>query len=1248
MSWLTNWTYRKSHNIAAATGAGTDYQKRIRVNYSNTEFRCTELEDVTAWYKGAGEFYMRTLFYGVGLYWAFYTDGTNIVYKTSRDGLIWSTKIALRTGTNLTAFAIFWDDPYLHYIFGPDAGDGKTYYRRGTPNTDGTISWTSAEVEIHDHNGSMASMAVDSDGKLWYVYCKNPPLDFYVTKNDAVDGSWSHADGYPLKLATSKGERTEGSLVALTNGKLYAAYSYLEEGETNPSVVYGKLFDGETWGSEETISEESLTYIAGCGVSVDAIGDDVYCVYQVEAVEDKARIMFNKRTHGVGWGEEEQVSDDLPEGISPKSAAGPAITFNPDTDELWVFYADHSTNKIYSRKRTNGSWEDEEVLCDLTGIHNMDLFCVNAFRRPWDGYPAIKFDTNLSTTNKVWWISCISDSNPGENVFLNGKCKTDFSDIRFTDNDGETLLDYWLQEKVDSDYAIFWVKVNDDLSTETQSIYIYYGNAEAIYPIGDDQDEMDATFLFADHFYGDALDVDKWDEVGSPVVSIADSICTVSNEGSGWKGIGSDDLFGAYSIAWMSKKQFPAANYTSGGMCDSVSGLGDSMHFSRDAITFRTKTYNDSSGSNEIITTIDTAHHIFEITWKDGECKFYVDDILESTLDSNIPDEALNVWIASYNGQSQDSDWVAVRKFVDPEPEHDIWSIEDIDSLRGSIVATSGVIGSLTIEDYIELIGSTTATSEATGSLSSEDTLIGSITETSSITGSLSSEDGLSGSIIETSGITGTIVKFVTLSNGPVWLGIDSSHLDSYCGHGDNQPCANALDGTGPWYHWVEGGEADEHFVILDLGASFIVSEVRSRSMTSMDPTNVDIYVSDDKEDWGEAVATGISDWQDTGEWQAANVNDKRGRYVLIDIQDVEGSPASGQLQYGDSDPPFKILDVFGVLADQALSNITGSLDSQQGFVSSITATSDVTGSLSSLDKLIGSIAEISGVTGSLTILVEIELIGTSSGISDIIGSLSSEDELIGSITETSSVTGSLDFIGEILELVGSIVETSSVIGSFDRQSRLCSSLTAFSNIIGCLCCEDSLIGSIIETSGAIGFLSSIDQLIGSGICGISSAGEVSVIRTLIGSITGISDVFGAITFIPMGFYESLANQITTYLQNIADLNGLLVRYDNDSRETPAENLWCEASVDFGNSEKSDLGIESFRNTGNLNIRIKNSIGLGTGELYATADIMAEAFRRKNLNRILFEVPRIRNNKRIKDDYQLSVICPFFTDKLGK
>lgn len=73
-----------------------------------------------------------------------------------------------------------------------------------------------------------------------------------------------------------------------------------------------------------------------------------------------------------------------------------------------------------------------------------------------------------------------SGTDSGEDVYLNSHSRTDFGDVRFTDDDGVTLLDYWIESKVDSDYAIIWVEVADDLSTVNQTIYVYYGKTTAL------------------------------------------------------------------------------------------------------------------------------------------------------------------------------------------------------------------------------------------------------------------------------------------------------------------------------------------------------------------------------------------------------------------------------------------------------------------------------------------------------------------------------------------------------------------------------------------------------------------------------------------------------------------------------------------------------------------------------------------------------------------------------------------------
>jgi len=59
----------------------------------------------------------------------------------------------------------------------------------------------------------------------------------------------------------------------------------------------------------------------------------------------------------------------------------------------------------------------------------------------------------------------------GENVTLDSHCQVDFDDIRFTNGVESTLLAYWIETKVDSDYAVVWINTSGD-----NYIYLYYGN----------------------------------------------------------------------------------------------------------------------------------------------------------------------------------------------------------------------------------------------------------------------------------------------------------------------------------------------------------------------------------------------------------------------------------------------------------------------------------------------------------------------------------------------------------------------------------------------------------------------------------------------------------------------------------------------------------------------------------------------------------------------------------------------------
>jgi len=140
------------------------------------------------------------------------------------------------------------------------------------------------------------------------------------------------------------------------------------------------------------------------------------------------------------------------------------------------------------------------------------------------------------------------------------------------------------------------------------------------------------------------------------------------------------------------------------------------------------------------------------------------------------------------------------------------------------------------------------------------------------------------------------------------WLGISSDEYDSHCGDDGVHKIDEVLDGTDYWGHQVD----ETHWLILDLGQTYTIEKIRGRSNSVRDPIDIDVYISDSKEDWGSAVASNITDWQDSSDWNEIDITNKNGRYVKIVINDTENE--SNYLYFGKSGfPPFiTIFDVYG------------------------------------------------------------------------------------------------------------------------------------------------------------------------------------------------------------------------------------------------------------------------------------------------------------------------------------------------
>jgi hypothetical protein len=138
------------------------------------------------------------------------------------------------------------------------------------------------------------------------------------------------------------------------------------------------------------------------------------------------------------------------------------------------------------------------------------------------------------------------------------------------------------------------------------------------------------------------------------------------------------------------------------------------------------------------------------------------------------------------------------------------------------------------------------------------------------------------------------------------WLEINSTNLLHFCGEDVGHTLANALNGIAAWWHTEDA----PHEFELDLGSNFIITKVRGRSDAGeYDPRDISIYVSQDRSDYGAAVAN-VTTWYDTIVWVEISTTTKIGRYVKVVIETTENR--SRYLRFGayELEPAFAIFDV--------------------------------------------------------------------------------------------------------------------------------------------------------------------------------------------------------------------------------------------------------------------------------------------------------------------------------------------------
>jgi hypothetical protein len=540
--------------------------------------------------------------------------------------------------------AVYWDGTYLHVWYAASTTGGPSdddiYYTK----TSDFVNWATP-VKVIDRSDGIRDPTVFVEGNYIYLFCQcydgsnHRPIRLYkIAKNADFTNSANYVYvGAPIDVGSS-GQFDDAWVASPCVVKIGSTYWMAYE---------AKKSDGTF-----SIGRAYTTNIEGSwtkdGQMRDSNGNVIYNPYgqTVEAI----------------------VPD----------------TF-PDTDTLFVHIGDGS-----------GGWYARYMNGDIPN-NSMTLSSTNC--QPNDGYSEHAAFAHVGFINGIYMFLMQSwdataylrlYKQSADEVYLSQHCRTDFGDVRFTRSDGSTLLDYWMEEKVDGDYAIFWVKVADDLSTNPATIYIYYGNPDATTTSNGEN-----TFLFFDDFPGTSYDSNKWQVVGSPTITVSDGELKIQR----------DSYSGSWSVHGLRSKTFQAdekrviaraktsvfssacnveihESYYSKGQANRAmfEYLTDNSIFIQcDRRDVGESFAVDTLASN---VPVDTYYTFYLTRWGSSYLKGWLNGGYKGQVTSYVNDGSTYIGLfidewASHGTIIGTYDYIAVAKYVDPEPSHGEWGKQE-------------------------------------------------------------------------------------------------------------------------------------------------------------------------------------------------------------------------------------------------------------------------------------------------------------------------------------------------------------------------------------------------------------------------------------------------------------------------------------------------------------------------------------------------------------------------------------------
>jgi hypothetical protein len=353
--------------------------------------------------------FQRKAFYANGRFWIFYASNSDdIVYRTSTDGLAWSGETFVRdSGSYGPNISIFFDGTYVHYAANSTGSypyESALYYRRGQPNSNGTIMWSANEQTVTTTYNQVSNphIGVDSSGYVWIGYrdYSNGTCYPYVIKSGNSDGTWGTTpDGFPYQLKDTLMLTWAVSPVPLTNAKMAVFFTGHNSG-SYVEPVRVRVWNGSSWENEATTT--SINYHSMFHSAV-AEGDDVHVVFMKYVAANPLEIVYVKYDYATNsFGSETSLQSGIPQLDNGTDYCAPVITRDAARNHLYVFWGFYPTfAHIYYRKWNSSSWETRVDWLDESADSFIGDHTWSSFYESNEGFIGLLYQTKTSAPYNI-------------------------------------------------------------------------------------------------------------------------------------------------------------------------------------------------------------------------------------------------------------------------------------------------------------------------------------------------------------------------------------------------------------------------------------------------------------------------------------------------------------------------------------------------------------------------------------------------------------------------------------------------------------------------------------------------------------------------------------------------------------------------------------------------------------------------------------------------------------------------------